>query len=84
MKKRIHLGDLETDLSKGISGPMAEEEGGDEDQRKDRERDQGEFSVEVKKKYDDPDQQKDIFEKVDENGGEHFVDVLDIVGQSRD
>jgi hypothetical protein len=37
LKKSVHLCDLQTDLSKRISGPMAEEEGGNENQGEDRE-----------------------------------------------
>ena len=44
---------------------MAEEEGGDKDQGNDRKGDQGELPVEMKENDDDPDQQKNIFEKVD-------------------
>src|SRR3989337_2141152 len=32
---------------------------------------------------DNSNQKKDVFEKVDENGREHFVNVLDIVGKAR-
>ena len=57
-------------------------EGDDKDQGNDRKRDQGELPVEMKQKDDDPDQQKNVFEKVNENRSKHLVDILDIVGQS--
>jgi len=63
---------------------MAEEKGSYKDEGDKRERDQGKLSVEVKKKDDDSDQQKDVLKKVDENRSEHFMNILNIVGQSCD
>jgi hypothetical protein len=82
VEKRIHLGDLQTDFPKRLSGSMAEEKGRNKDQGNNRKGDQSEFPVEMKEKDDDPDQQKNIFYKVNKNRGEHFMDILDIVGQS--
>jgi hypothetical protein len=62
VEKGIHLGNLQTDLSKHISGSTAEEDRGEKDQGDDKKGDQGELSVEVEQKEDDPHQQKDIFQ----------------------
>ena len=82
LKKGIHLGDLQADLPKGIPGPTAEEEGEDEDERQDGEGDQSKLPIEVEKDDEDSSQKENVFHKVDQNGGEHFMDILDIVGQT--
>jgi len=80
MEKRIHLSNLQTDFPKGVSGPTAEEKGGDKDQGECRKRDQSELPVEMEKKDDDPDEQKNILDKIDENRSEHLMNILDVVG----
>src|SRR4030043_2373503 len=82
MEKRIHLGNPQTDLPKHISGSTAEEEGGGQDQGDDRKRDEGELSVEVKQEEDDPDHQKNIFQKINEDRSKHLMDILDVIRQS--
>ena len=84
LEKTVHLGDLESDLAKCIPGPAAKEESGDKDQGNDRKGDQGHLPMEVEKDDDDSDQEDDIPEKVDENGGEHFMDILNIIGEACD
>jgi hypothetical protein len=83
LKESIHLSNFSTDFSKGISRLTAEEEGRDENQRKDRKGNQSQFPIEIKKNDDDSKEQQDVFEKVDQHRGEHFVDILYIVRQSR-
>src|SRR3990172_899503 len=39
--------------------------------------------MEVNQDGEDPNQQKDIFHKIDEHGSEHLMNVLDIVCQPR-
>ena len=67
LKEGVHLGNLRTDFSKGISRLTAEEEGRDENQREHRKGNQSQFSIEIKENDDDPKEQQDVFEKVDQN-----------------
>ena len=61
---------------------MAEEKGGEKDQGDNRKRDQRKLSVEMKKKDDNPDEQENVFDKIDENRSEHLMNILDVVGQT--
>ncbi len=61
---------------------MAKEQSGNKHERQDGKRYHGKPTIKLEQDNEDPQQEKDVLHEVDQDRGEHFVDILNIVGQS--
>ncbi len=80
LKRGINFSDCEPNLPECIPCLTAEIEGNIQDQRNKAETDQRQLPVDLEQYHDNANQQKNILKEIDEHPGEHFVQVLNIVG----
>src|SRR6185312_866347 len=72
------------DAAVRVAHVLAEDHGGDEDERQNGEGDEGEPPLHAQHDGDDEGEGKDVFKNGDDAGGEHFVEGIDVAGEAGD